>query len=188
MKPVRFLLPLLACLLSACATPHWVKPEASKSDLAEDQAACRLVARDWFGLSLTAVIFSRVRSCTPHIAVGLSFQGAAVAESPARKRLGPLQGRSLTLRGFTQCGVAQADNRHANNGNKNLTGFLTQQDSCGWQLDSPRDAGAPSVVVAVWQLPSRKCSAAPNTQSARPPPIRESSTADSTRSTFCLST
>src|SRR4029077_4084052 len=39
-KPVRFLLPLLACLLSACATPHWVKPEASKSDLAEDQAAC----------------------------------------------------------------------------------------------------------------------------------------------------
>ena len=25
--------------------------------------------------------------------------------------------------GFTQCGVAQADNRHANNGNKNLTGF-----------------------------------------------------------------
>jgi hypothetical protein len=35
---VRFLLPLLACLLSA--TPHWVKPEASKSDLAEDQAAC----------------------------------------------------------------------------------------------------------------------------------------------------
>jgi hypothetical protein len=37
---VRFLLPLLACLLSACATPHWVKPEASKSDLAQDQAAC----------------------------------------------------------------------------------------------------------------------------------------------------
>ena len=36
----RFLLPLLACLLSACATPHWVKPEASKSDLAEDRAAC----------------------------------------------------------------------------------------------------------------------------------------------------
>ena len=36
----RFLLPLLACLLSACATPHWVKPEASKSDLAQDQAAC----------------------------------------------------------------------------------------------------------------------------------------------------
>jgi hypothetical protein len=39
-KAVRFLLPLLACLLSACATPHWVKPEASKSDLAQDQAAC----------------------------------------------------------------------------------------------------------------------------------------------------
>jgi hypothetical protein len=37
---VKFLLPLLACLLSACATPHWVKPEASKSDLAQDQAAC----------------------------------------------------------------------------------------------------------------------------------------------------
>jgi hypothetical protein len=39
-KPVRFLLSLLACLLSACATPRWVKPEASKSDLAQDQAAC----------------------------------------------------------------------------------------------------------------------------------------------------
>ena len=48
--------------------------------------------------SLTAVISSRVRSCTPHIAVGLSFQRAAVAESPARKRLGPVRGRSLTLR------------------------------------------------------------------------------------------
>jgi hypothetical protein len=35
-----FLLPLLAWLLSACATPHWVKPEASKSDLAQDRAAC----------------------------------------------------------------------------------------------------------------------------------------------------
>ena len=35
-----FLLLLLAFLLSACATPHWVKPEASKSDLAQDQAAC----------------------------------------------------------------------------------------------------------------------------------------------------
>jgi len=34
------LLLLLAFLLSACATPHWVKPEASKSDLAQDQAAC----------------------------------------------------------------------------------------------------------------------------------------------------
>jgi hypothetical protein len=39
-KPVRFLLPLWACLLSGCATPHWVKPEASKSDLAQDRAAC----------------------------------------------------------------------------------------------------------------------------------------------------
>jgi hypothetical protein len=39
-KPLSFLLPLSACLLSACATPHWVKPEASKSDLAQDQAAC----------------------------------------------------------------------------------------------------------------------------------------------------
>ena len=38
-KAVGFLLSLLACL-SACATPHWVKPEASKSDLAQDQAAC----------------------------------------------------------------------------------------------------------------------------------------------------
>src|SRR5262252_4378770 len=38
-KPVKFLL-LLACLVSACATPHWVKPEASKSDLAQDQTAC----------------------------------------------------------------------------------------------------------------------------------------------------
>jgi hypothetical protein len=37
---VRFLLSLLACLLSAYATPRWVKPEASKSDLAQDQAAC----------------------------------------------------------------------------------------------------------------------------------------------------
>jgi hypothetical protein len=39
-KLVRVLLSLLACLLSACAIPHWVKPEASKSDLAQDQAAC----------------------------------------------------------------------------------------------------------------------------------------------------
>ena len=39
-KPVRFLLSLLACLLPACATPRWVKPEASKTDLAQDQAAC----------------------------------------------------------------------------------------------------------------------------------------------------
>ena len=41
MRPsVGFLLLLLAFLLSACATPHWVKPEASKTDLAQDQAAC----------------------------------------------------------------------------------------------------------------------------------------------------
>ena len=39
-KPLRFLLPLLVCLLSACATPRWVKPDASKNDLAHDQAAC----------------------------------------------------------------------------------------------------------------------------------------------------
>jgi hypothetical protein len=39
-KPVRFLLPLCACVLSGCATPQWVKPEASKSDLAQDRAAC----------------------------------------------------------------------------------------------------------------------------------------------------
>jgi hypothetical protein len=37
---VRFLSLLLACLLSACATPHWVKPQASKADLAQDQTAC----------------------------------------------------------------------------------------------------------------------------------------------------
>jgi hypothetical protein len=28
-------------LLSACATPRWVKPDASKSDLAQDQLVCR---------------------------------------------------------------------------------------------------------------------------------------------------
>ena len=39
-KRVGFLLSLLAGLLSACATPRWVKPEASKTDLAQDQAAC----------------------------------------------------------------------------------------------------------------------------------------------------
>jgi hypothetical protein len=27
-------------LLSACATPRWVKPDASKSDLAQDQSVC----------------------------------------------------------------------------------------------------------------------------------------------------
>ena len=37
---IRFLLFLSACLLSACAAPHWVKPEASKSDLAQAQAVC----------------------------------------------------------------------------------------------------------------------------------------------------
>jgi hypothetical protein len=37
----RLLLPMIGvCLLSACATPHWVKPEASKSDLAQDQLVC----------------------------------------------------------------------------------------------------------------------------------------------------
>ena len=39
-KRVGFLLSLLAGLLLACATPRWVKPEASKTDLAQDQAAC----------------------------------------------------------------------------------------------------------------------------------------------------
>ncbi len=51
-----------------------------------------------FGPLLTAAISSRVRSCTPHIAVGLSFQRAAVAEPPARKQLDLVRGRSLTLR------------------------------------------------------------------------------------------
>lgn len=38
----RLLLPLIGfCLLSACATPRWVKPDASKSDLAQDQLVCR---------------------------------------------------------------------------------------------------------------------------------------------------
>jgi hypothetical protein len=37
----RVLLPMIAvCLLSACAAPRWVKPEASKSDLAQDQSVC----------------------------------------------------------------------------------------------------------------------------------------------------
>ena len=81
-----------------------------------------------------------------------------VCRSRGRRLLNRLHASGLVLCKVATVGVAQADNRHANNGNKNLTGFLTQQDSCGWQLDSPRDAGAPSVVVAVWQLPSRKCS------------------------------
>jgi len=35
------LLPIVgACLLSACAAPRWVKPDASKSDLAQDQSVC----------------------------------------------------------------------------------------------------------------------------------------------------
>jgi hypothetical protein len=29
-----------ACFLAACAAPHWVKPDASKSDLAQDQSVC----------------------------------------------------------------------------------------------------------------------------------------------------
>jgi hypothetical protein len=37
----RLLLPIVgACLLSACAAPRWVKPDASKSDLAQDQSVC----------------------------------------------------------------------------------------------------------------------------------------------------
>ncbi len=39
-----------------------------------------------------------MRSCTLRTAVGLSFRRAAVAESPARRRLGPVRGHSLTLR------------------------------------------------------------------------------------------
>jgi len=35
-----FLLLVAACLLSACATPRWVKPEASKSDFVQDQSTC----------------------------------------------------------------------------------------------------------------------------------------------------
>jgi len=43
----RFLLLLAgACLLSACAAPRWVKPEASKSDLAHDQSACMRVLQE----------------------------------------------------------------------------------------------------------------------------------------------
>ena len=34
---IRLSLLLSTCLLSACATPHWVKPEASKNELAQDQ-------------------------------------------------------------------------------------------------------------------------------------------------------
>ena len=38
---MRFLLPVVAaCLLSACAAPRWLKPEASKSDFVQDQYAC----------------------------------------------------------------------------------------------------------------------------------------------------
>jgi hypothetical protein len=38
----RLLLPLIGLyLLSACATPRWVKSEASESDLAQDQLVCR---------------------------------------------------------------------------------------------------------------------------------------------------
>jgi hypothetical protein len=37
----RWLLAVVgACLLSACAAPRWVKPDASKSDLAQDQSVC----------------------------------------------------------------------------------------------------------------------------------------------------
>jgi hypothetical protein len=37
----RLLLPIVgAGLLSACAAPRWVKPDASKSDLAQDQSVC----------------------------------------------------------------------------------------------------------------------------------------------------
>jgi len=43
----------------------------------------------------------------------------------------------LEASGFTQCGVAQADKSHANNGNRNLTGYLMQHDR------SERRAGVP---------------------------------------------
>jgi hypothetical protein len=37
----RLLLPMIAvCPLSACAVLRWVKPEASKSDLVQDQSVC----------------------------------------------------------------------------------------------------------------------------------------------------
>ena len=36
----RFLLLVGAGLLSACAAPRWVKPEASKSDFVQDQSIC----------------------------------------------------------------------------------------------------------------------------------------------------
>jgi hypothetical protein len=36
----RLLAVLGTSLLAACATPHWVKPDASKSDLAQDQSVC----------------------------------------------------------------------------------------------------------------------------------------------------
>ncbi len=42
-KSVGFLLLLLAFPLIGCATPRWVKPAASKTDLAQDQAACMQV-------------------------------------------------------------------------------------------------------------------------------------------------
>jgi hypothetical protein len=69
--------------------------------LAASRCCCnppRLIMREQFGLSLTVVISSRVRSCTPRIAVGPSFQREEVAEPPAHKRLGLVRGRSLTLR------------------------------------------------------------------------------------------
>jgi hypothetical protein len=38
---LRLLFPIVgACLLSACATPHWVKPEATESDLAQERHIC----------------------------------------------------------------------------------------------------------------------------------------------------
>ena len=36
----RFLLLVGAGLLSACAAPRWVKPEASKDDFVQDQSTC----------------------------------------------------------------------------------------------------------------------------------------------------
>jgi len=70
----------------------------SSGNLAKLAAIRRASSRELFGLSLTALISSRVRSYTPRIAVDLSFQRVAVAEPRARKRLGLVRGRSLTLR------------------------------------------------------------------------------------------
>jgi hypothetical protein len=35
-----------ACLLSACATPHWVKPGASESDLTQERQICMRILQE----------------------------------------------------------------------------------------------------------------------------------------------